>query len=200
MRAFTRRRHGYLTRLDAAEATLLRSLAGQLGGLLEPLTAPGAAGSGPGGMGGLSEPGGLSGPGGIDGLDGLVFGGSEAPPEDSALARLLPDAYRDDVEASREWRRMTERGLASRKAANARVVLATAVSGDVLLGEEEAQAWLRTLTDLRLVVADRLGILDEDGPPDGDGPSTADEQSRALAEVYDWLGFAQESLVRAVDR
>lgn len=170
MRAFARRKGGYQTRLDAVEARLLATLAAQLTDLLAPLST------------GDDAP-----------LPGLVIGGNDAAPSDPALARLLPDAYRDDAEASAEYRRMTERGLASRKAANAAIVLSTVGrGGDIRLTEEQAHAWLRTLTDLRLVLADRLGIVDETSEP------ASDDESRGTAEVYDWLGWMQDSLVRAV--
>ena len=41
------------------------------------------------------------------------------------LARLLPDAYRDDTEAAGEFRRFTEQDLRSGKVAAARTVLDT---------------------------------------------------------------------------
>jgi hypothetical protein len=174
VRAFARRRHGIATSLDHAEAVLLQSLATQLTAMLAPLAA---------------EP-------GIP-LPGLVMGGSTSAPADSALARLLPDAYvgadASSREAARDYRALTERGLATRKAAHAAVVMATAVEGDVLLSEDEAQAWLRTLADLRLVIADRLGLADEHS-------AAADADAETLAEVYEWLAWAQDTLVRAVDR
>jgi hypothetical protein len=170
VRAFSRRKGGYTTRFSSSEALLLQTLALQLTELLEPLAEEGDAP-----------------------LPGLVIGGSDEAPDDAALARLLPDAYRGDDESAREYRRMTERGLAGRKVAHAEVVMATAgTGGDVRLSEADAQAWLRTLTDLRLVLAERLGISDE-----GWEPSDDDEQ-RTLAEVYDWLGWMQESLIHAV--
>ncbi|MDM4764364.1 DUF2017 domain-containing protein [Galbitalea sp. SE-J8] len=175
MKAFARRKGGIVTSLDRAEAELLQSLSAQLIGMLEPLAGDDAAP-----------------------LPGLVIGGSDAAPTDPALARLLPDAYLGDDEesraAARDYRGLTESGLAGRKSANAAVVMSTATAGDIRLTEAEAQAWLHALTDLRLVIAERLGIEDE-------GSAIADdEEARTLAEVYDWLGWAQDSLVRAVDR
>ena len=60
------------------------------------------------------------------------------PPEDPVLARLLPDAYRDDPEAAGEFRRYTEQDLRSGKVAAAQTVLATlpAKGGQVRLGPE----------------------------------------------------------------
>lgn len=121
----------------------------------------------------------------------LGIGGASAPPLDPALARLLPDAYRGDEEAASEHRRFTELGLVERKAANARAVIlaleSTALdSYEVRLDAATVQSWLRHLTDLRLVIAARLQI-EEDGDE-----GTGDD---AMLDLYDWLGWQQESLV-----
>lgn len=118
---------------------------------------------------------------------------------DPAVTRLFPQAYRDDPEASAEFRRYTLDDLQAQKAANARMVhdrLTGAVSGP--FDREAEQAWLRCLTDLRLIIAERLGIADSD-PEDVDPEETeSDGASSAgvgLRDVYDWLGFIQEHLI-----
>jgi hypothetical protein len=120
----------------------------------------------------------------------LGIGGSSDAPLDPALARLLPDAYRDDPEAASEHRHLTERGLVDRKVANARAVAESLGSGVVRLDAAGVQAWLRTLTDLRLTVAARLQI-EEDGD-EGIG-------DELMLEVYDWLGYLQGTLVEVID-
>ncbi len=114
--------------------------------------------------------------------------------EDPAIVRLLPDAYPDDSDASAEFRRFTSSGLIDRKMMNADIVLATLTraieSGGLRLDQNEAQAWLRSLTDIRLTIASRLGIESDDYEPHGD---------TVLQDLYDWLGFIQNSLVDAVD-
>lgn len=116
---------------------------------------------------------------------------------DLAVLRLLPDAYPDDPEASAEFRRFTADGLASRKVGNASRVtesLAEAAAApsatEVVLDETSAQAWLRTLTDIRLTLAVRLGIETDEDVGSGDPE---------LLDLYDWLGFVQGTLVEAVD-
>jgi cytochrome P450 len=129
---------------------------------------------------------------------------TESDPDDAqrnrALARLLPDAYADDPDASAEFRRFTSGDLTDRKVRNARVVIedvADAMIADgateVRLDPQATQAWLRSLTDIRLVLATRLGIQ-----TDGDLPRDTDE-AMMLGDVYDWLGWVQESLVSALD-
>jgi hypothetical protein len=134
-----------------------------------------------------------------------------------AIHRLLPDAYPDDPEAAAEFRRFTADGLIEGKIANAGVLLAALGDDDraagsewadnagadgsphdplpvpIVLTEPQVQSWLRTLTDLRLVVADRLQI-DDTGLSHLD-----DEDSRVVNEIYNWLGMVQESLVYAID-
>lgn len=118
----------------------------------------------------------------------------EGSATDPALVRLLPDAYPEDHEASAEFRRFTASGLIDRKVDNADSVLLTLSSAietsEVRLDADEAQAWLRCLTDIRLTLASRLGIVSDDHESSSDS---------VLQELYDWIGFIQNSLVEAVD-
>ena len=138
-----------------------------------------------------------------------LSGGPSLPPDDPVLQRLLPDAYRDDSDESAEFRRFTERSLTSAKVANAEAVLASLreagldeldedseESLEVELDPEAVQAWLRTLTDVRLSLAVRLGIeADEDAML---LHQSEDEAVAAMTELYDWLGYVQETLVSAL--
>ncbi len=110
-----------------------------------------------------------------------------APELDDAplLARLFPDAYRDDVAASDEFRHYTRGELESRKVAAAEQIAATATEGVIDLDAEAAATWVRSLTDLRMMVGTRLGIRE-----DGDEP-----EAGPLADVYLWLGELQWVLV-----
>ncbi len=135
----------------------------------------------------------------------LIESTSDAIPDvarDAALGRLLPDAYPTDREASAEFRRFTAAGLAEKKVRNASVVAsdlvgacASASSFEVSLEGPSVQAWLRSLTDVRLVLANRLGIETDD---DVDTEYT-DDREQMLADVYDWLGWVQGSLIEALD-
>ncbi|HPU12345.1 MAG TPA: DUF2017 domain-containing protein [Aeromicrobium sp.] len=184
MKPFQRRRRGaVVASFQLNEAQLVANLVRQVVELLLDRNAPAA-----------SEP---------DPLAQLIgMTGPLAPPEDPVLARLLPDAYRDDPDESAEFRRYTEQALTSGKVENAQIVLETLASGGLELGApavevelDEAQllAWLRVLTDVRLALAVRLGI-----ETDEDAERLADETEEAvvaMADVYDWLGFVQETLV-----
>ena len=119
-------------------------------------------------------------------------------PDDPALARLFPDAYRDDPEAAAEFRRVTERSLRETKVAQARTALETLQrSGEkVTLSADDAAAWLGALTDIRLALGSRLDISEDTLDEMADLP---DEDPRAATyHVYDWLTFLQESLVQSL--
>jgi hypothetical protein len=119
-------------------------------------------------------------------------------PADPILARLLPDAYADDADASAEFRRYTEISLRSGKVAAAQTVLATLPEsgGKVRLKTEDAQAWLRALNDVRLSLGVVLGVTDDFDDQMDD--LSAEDPRAAYVGVYQWLGYLQESLVEAL--
>lgn len=167
MRRFERQPDGTVGALiDAEEATLLRSLAGQVAEVV---------------ASGVSTLGRAAGP--VRGADPVI-------------ARLLPDAYPQDSEASAEFRRFTSAGLADRKRLNAETVIRSlsdaGATGSVSLDDRESLAWLRSLTDIRLTIATRLGI-------DSDDEDAGRSIDPLMHEIYDWLGFVQNSLVEALD-
>jgi Domain of unknown function (DUF2017) len=140
------------------------------------------------------------------GLPRLTDSGDDAPqvPRDPALERLLPSAHRDDPKMAAEFRRLTEHGLRERKAAN----LATAISalqtpdGDkVRLDQEQAQAMVVALTDVRLLLGERLGLRtdeDADALQDRLEADVEDDPQLHLAAYYDFMTWLQESLTRAL--
>ena len=119
-------------------------------------------------------------------------------PSDPILARLLPDAYADDPDASAEFRRYTEISLRSGKVAAAQTVLATLPEsgGKVRLKTEDAQAWLRALNDVRLSLGVVLGVTDDFDDQLED--LSEDDPRAAYVGVYQWLGYLQESLVESL--
>lgn len=195
MKPFKRRRRGgYTATLELGEAHLLASLAGQVIELLRDRNGAPESDADP-----LAVQ--------------LGMGGPSLPPEDPVLQRLLPDAYRDDAVDAGEFRRFTERTLTSLKVANAETLIRSLVDGGLVFGElpeqdngerievelddAAAQAWLRSLTDIRLSLAVRLGIETED-----DAHLVAesdDEATAAMSDIFDWLGYVQETLIAALD-
>ena len=122
--------------------------------------------------------------------------------EDPVLRRLFPDAYPHDARASSDFRRFTERELKTTKITDAQVVLdrlaATELGAvELRIPADEIQAWLRTLTSVRIALATRLGITDAESA--AQLSELPDEDPRAyMASVYDWLGFAQETMINAL--
>lgn len=173
---FVAKRTGIEARLDRFEVSLLSSMVNDLLVLL---------GSGDGEVDPDADP--------LAALVGLGSGPVTRPP-DPALARLLPDAYRDDDAAAADFRRYTETDLRAGKRAQATAVLASLApyseGGRVRLDRASADAWLGCLNDLRLVLGTRLEVTEEtelDAAPD-------DPRAQALA-VYGWLGGVQEMLI-----
>jgi len=123
---------------------------------------------------------------------------SAALPDDPVLARLLPDAYTGDPAAAGEFRRYTESGLRSGKVAAARTVLGTLPEGGgrVRLTVDEAQAWLRSLNDIRLALGVRLNVT-EDRDAMLEQAAQGGPQAAGLW-IYDWLTLLQETLVEAL--
>jgi hypothetical protein len=168
------RKGGVSLRLEAEEAALVRALMEQLLALLDQ-DAPGKG----------------------DELAAVGITDRASQPEDPVLARLFPNAYREDAEAAGEFRRYTELGLRDGKREAAQTVLSTLDRGlETVLSHDEAQTWLRALNDVRLALGTRLDITeewyDEVAELDPDDPRTP------MFAAYDWLTMLQESLVRAV--
>ncbi len=186
-----RRKGGVTASFAASQAGIIRALVSQVEELVgDPADPADAAGAGP-------EPGGPGGP--LDDVAALLGRpGPDTPPDDPVLARLLPDAYRDDTEAAGEFRRFTEQDLRSGKVAAARTVLDTlpAAGGRVELSEQDARAWLRALNDVRLALGVRLDITDDTAQRSQD-LDPGDPRS-AYQWVYHRLTYLQETLVHAL--
>lgn len=131
---------------------------------------------------------------------------ASADEPDHSIERLTPDVYPDDAEASAEFAAATHDDLLDRRASEAAVVrrglqpfLVTAADElvedealaprDVLIPMKEIDAWLRTLTALRLVIASRLQITSDD-EHDLEDPRFG---------VYDWLAYRLEGLIMLAD-
>jgi hypothetical protein len=191
MSAFTRHRRSGLViaNFTGFEADLLRSLASQLVELLRnEEAAPRAA----------------------DPLEAMLdFSGPTAEPEDPVLARLFPTAYRDDADAAGEFRRFTEATLRDGKAAAACTIIDGLEEAglppqleeeglviDVELDRETAEIWMRSFTDIRLALATRIGV--EEGDEGYWDRLPDDDPLKQAHDIYDWVGYLQETLVRAL--
>jgi len=187
-----RRKGGVVAALTGFEADLLRSLASQLVELLRnEMAAPRTS---------------------DDPLEQLLdFSGPTSEPEDPVLARLFPTAYPGDEEASGEFRRFTEGTLRDNKAQGAvRVIETLEEAGlptelgeeplmvDVELDPAEALVWLKSFTDIRLALATRLGV--EEGDEDLWLAMPDEDPQAHVYDIYQWVGYLQETLVAAMSR
>lgn len=188
-RGFSGGRKGIRLRLDGAEVDVLDDLVAQLSALVsaqdEESQADGAADRDP--------------------LAALMGPEDGERPSDPALLRLFPDGYRDDPEASGDFRRFTQSGL--RQLRGRRLDTARAVLGRIDAGSPddlgtaqvsagEAAALLGVVNDLRIVLGVRLEIVDDDQDvTDGWDP---DDPRRATYGVYQWLTWLQAGLLDAM--
>ena len=110
--------------------------------------------------------------------------------EDPVLARLLPEAYPDDAEASAEWTGYTRSRLARAKAEPAEALLVDlgTSAGSVQLDPDRVALWLRGLTDLRLALAERIT-----------GAAREGRAEPVLEDVADWLGWLLSDLLEALE-
>ena len=123
----------------------------------------------------------------VDELQELLAGDRR----DEGLRRLFPRAY-DDAADERAYRELTgDSLLAGRREA---LDLLARTAGNDRLSAEEADAWLRALNDLRLVLGTRLDVQ-EDTFFEGLEPD--DPRAPALA-IYGYLSWLQEQLVAAL--
>jgi hypothetical protein len=148
----------------------------------------------------------------VDPLEAMLdFSGPTTEPDDPVLARLFPTAYPDDEEAGAEFRRFTEGTLRDGKANAAVSIIDTledaglppeltedGLTIDVELDEPTAETWMRSFTDLRLALATRLEVEEGD---EAYWAALPDDDPRAQAhDIYEWVGYLQETLVGALSR
>lgn len=118
--------------------------------------------------------------------------------------RLVPDAYPDDSEASAEFGALTRGDLFDRRLSDGAAVRQDLVGSgfddensdedplgprELAIPVERLDAWMRTLTAMRLMMASRLGI----------GQQDAHDPEDPRFGVYDWLGYRLDGLIQLAD-
>lgn len=197
-------------RLDLDEAALLGALTGQLIDLLRSHS------------GSALDPDPL--------FASLEVGGSDTLPDDPALARLFPDAYQEEDEAS-EFRRVTEQGLLNRKLQDALLVTEALGVHDPFLFTAEVQLRAESDTDsgsgkdagsgedtdattdvtisattlpawARTLTALRLAIAARIGLDDESDHDrlAGDSEARSTVYVFDWLAAILDSVLRMISQ
>jgi len=112
-------------------------------------------------------------------------------PDDPAVRRLFPPAHADP-ESEEQYRLLVRDQLVSGRAEALDIVRATL--SEKTLSAEEADAWLRGLNDLRLVLGTRLDVTEE---TDFERELDTSERGRELA-IYAYLTWLQEQFVEAL--
>ena len=112
-------------------------------------------------------------------------------PDDPAVRRLFPPAHADP-ESEEQYRLLVRDQLVSGRAEALDIVRATL--SEKILSAEEADAWLRGLNDLRLVLGTRLDVTEE---TDFERELDTSERGRELA-IYAYLTWLQEQFVEAL--
>jgi hypothetical protein len=139
----------------------------------------------------------------LEEITGIKTGNSE-PPGDPTLRRLLPDFFRPGDEDASSSGTETPDGLntalrnlhepdiidAKRVAAQQLLDTVPESGGRFALTEDQANAWVSAVNDIRLA----LGVMLEIGP---DGPERlpTDHPMATHFDVYQWLTVLQEYLV-----
>lgn len=116
------------------------------------------------------------------------------PDSDPAMKRLFPLAFLDDAEAAAEFDGAVRNDLMAHR------LRAIATMGRTLdaprLSEDELEAWLAAINDLRLVLGVRLMVTEETGPQDFEG----DQASQRSFALYAYLSRLEEELVSALSK
>lgn len=114
----------------------------------------------------------------------------DAGVDEPALRRLFPPAYAssETVEFEAEYRRLMGSDLVDRHRAALQTLLDTVDAEE--LDDEQAEAWLVALNELRLVLGTTLDVQeDDDGLPD-----PRDARAPAFA-LYQYLTYLQGALI-----
>ena len=114
--------------------------------------------------------------------------------EGTELTRLYPNAYPDDPEREADFRAVVHDQLLMQRLDAIDIVAATLDADQ--LSVEEADAWLSTINQIRLVLGTRLDVREDDHEIDPDHPDAgATIIYQLLSHVLDALTDARTSLL-----
>jgi hypothetical protein len=126
-------------------------------------------------------------------MEALLASGSDRDP---VVGRLFPRAYEKKKEEE-SYRSLVGDELVSHKKANLRTagdMLGPEGAAEAALSEDQAEAWLALLTDLRLAIGTRLDVTEEKMSEDID----PDDPEAAALSVLHWLGWVQGTILEAI--
>jgi hypothetical protein len=124
-------------------------------------------------------------------IDDLVGQLRELLSTDSpGLRRLFPPPYGDDEERNQGYSVLAGSELIERRLAALDLVSSTLQAED--LSEDEVEAWMRCINDIRLVLGTLLDVTEEGEPPAEDDPEAP------MYAAYEYLGMLLERIVRSL--
>ena len=112
--------------------------------------------------------------------------------DDPATARLYPPGYVDDAELEAEYRSLTRDDLTAARLESLRILEETVDAER--LDDEQIDAWLHALNDLRLVLGTKLDVSEDSGRDE----ELLSGENAELFAVYAYLGWLVEQTVRAL--
>jgi Domain of unknown function (DUF2017) len=115
---------------------------------------------------------------------------------DPVVERLFPRAY-DRKKEEESYRSLVGDELVAAKKANLRTagdMLGQEGAAEAALSEDQAEAWLAVLTDLRLAIGTRLDVTEEKMSED----INPDDPEAAALSVLHWLGWVQGTILEAI--
>lgn len=101
-------------------------------------------------------------------LPGQLRDAIAANPKDEAFRRLFPPAYANDPQAEQEYRHLVGPELDEKRALALDTLAKTADATE--LSEEELEAWLRALNDIRLWLGTLLDITEDEADEEPEDP------------------------------
>jgi hypothetical protein len=110
--------------------------------------------------------------------------------DSAALARLFPPPYGDDEERNQGYAALAGSELVERRLAALDVVGSTLE--ETVLSQEQLEAWMRSINDVRLVLGTILDVDDSHVPP------PADSDELPMYAAYEYFGMVLEHIVRAL--
>ena len=107
-----------------------------------------------------------------------------------ALERLFPPPYGDDVDRNQGYAAVAHPELIEHRLAALDVVERSADA--TVLDEDQLNAWMRSVNDLRLVLGTILEVTEGGEAPD------VDPDSAATYAAYEYLGYLLDRIVHAL--
>jgi hypothetical protein len=107
-----------------------------------------------------------------------------------ALERLFPPPYGDDVDRNQGYAAVAHPELIEHRLTALDVVERSADA--TALDEDQLNAWMRSVNDLRLVLGTILEVTEDGGAPE------VDPDSAATYAAYEYLGYLLDRIVHAL--